>query len=88
MLHWLYVGIDCHDRINAYHTYVWADVSRRGDSGAWVMAPSAQGPRWLGMLVGGVGSEQESFRRAAFSITSPRESEQQFRVFNAEREES
>lgn len=35
--------------------YVWADVSRPGDSGAWVMAPSAQGPRWLGMLVGGDG---------------------------------
>jgi len=36
--------------------YARTDVSRKGDSGAWLMANSLEGPRWLGVLVGGDGA--------------------------------
>lgn len=35
--------------------YVRTDVSRGGDSGSWLVCDSAEGPRWLGLLVGGDG---------------------------------
>lgn len=34
---------------------VWTDVSHAGDSGAWVVCDGQDGPRWLGLLVGGDG---------------------------------
>ncbi|MET0497028.1 MAG: hypothetical protein ABW106_02020 [Steroidobacteraceae bacterium] len=35
--------------------YVRADVSRPGDSGAWMLAQGSDGRRWVGMLIGGDG---------------------------------
>jgi hypothetical protein len=46
---------DCLQIALARRPYVWTDVSRRGDSGAWIVADSAEGPRWVGMLIGGDG---------------------------------
>ena len=36
-------------------SYVKEDVSAGGDLGAWIMAQSADGPVWVGMLLGGDG---------------------------------
>jgi hypothetical protein len=33
----------------------WSDVSTGGDSGAWVMAKSINGPAWSGLIIGGDG---------------------------------
>jgi hypothetical protein len=46
---------DCFQIALRKRPYVQTDVSQGGDSGSWLMVNSLDGPRWLGMLVGGDG---------------------------------
>jgi len=46
---------DCFEVALDQRPYVRTDVSRGGDSGAWLICDGADGPRWLGLLVGGDG---------------------------------
>ena len=46
---------DCLEVALPQRPYVRTDVSKGGDSGAWLICDSANGPRWLGLLIGGDG---------------------------------
>ena len=47
---------DCFEIRLPFSPFVREDVSRSGDSGAWVIADGIERPQWIGLLVGGDGA--------------------------------
>ncbi|MGA7325463.1 MAG: hypothetical protein WBX25_13475 [Rhodomicrobium sp.] len=46
---------DCIQIKLPYRPFLQEDVSKEGDSGAWLMAEGSEEPQWIGLLVGGDG---------------------------------
>jgi hypothetical protein len=70
---------DCFEVALDERPYVRTDVSQGGDSGAWLVCDGAEGPRWLGLLVGGDGERtgvvpayriRDDLRRRVGGVTS------------------